>query len=373
MMKRKLGWMLLGVTSLACSGRYEVGGMDATAGNQGAAGGTASGGASTGPTAGSGTMQPGDGGATDDTPSGIERDCLTASAPKPITGPFAAPAVVWHRVAMLTGGPDATPPELPEETTYEWAASLVPLAIANAHVELGTAPGVEIFLRQWLRLAPEAAFDVDWSVLVSVPKPALEILLWTTPKPNRTGIFTEPGWLAQYSLISTRGASIERSLFNIVAPAPPAGVSNPEPDPTLSDRASLERSLASPVCASCHQLIDPSGFALGHFAADGSYRELDHGPIDAKGQRYANGGNGMVAFDGIADFGQKYANTCEATLGFSDAFLRAALIINEAPETAQENLFEANHARVQQAFVNGGRSYDALVTAYIQSPAGLRP
>jgi hypothetical protein len=314
-------------------------------------------------------MQPGEGGAGDGTPGGIEPDCLTAKAPKPVTGPFAAPAVVWQRVARLTGGPDATPPELPDETTYEWAAGLVPFAIANAHIELGTAPGVDTFLRQWLRLAPETSLAADWSVLVSVPKPALEVLLWTTPKPNRTGIFSEQGWLAQYSTISARGTCIERSLFGVEAPEPPAGISNPEPDPTVSDRQWLERSVANPVCAACHHIIDATGFALGHFAADGSYRELDNGPIDTTGARYT----GTVSFDGIADFGQKYADSCEATLGFSDAFLQAALIINTAPDSARGDLFQANRARVQQAFINGGRSYHALVTAYIQSPAGLRP
>jgi hypothetical protein len=34
---------------------------------------------------------------------------------------------------------------------------------------------------------------------------------------------------------------------------------------------------------------------------------------------------------------------------------------------------DANAQRMRQAFLNGGRSYEALVKAYIQSPAGLYP
>ncbi len=376
MKTRKLGWMLLGVASLACSGRYNVGGMDATGGvggNRGAAGGAAPGGASPS-AAGVPVVGPG-GDAGNGTPGGIAPDCLEAIAPEPLSGPFAEPAVVWRRVAMLTGGDSLAPPQLPAETSYEWAAGLVPMAIANAHLKLGTAPGVETFLRQWLRLAPDAPFVTNWGALVPVPTPVLQTLLSTTAKPNRTGIFTEPSWLAKNTNISTRGVSIERSLFGTETPPAPLGrVPNPEPNPNLTDRQALETEITSPTCSSCHRLMDPSGFALGHFAADGSYRRLDHDqPIDPSGSRFSRRGDSSIEFDGIADFGQKFANTCEATLGFSDAFLSAVLVINQAPAFAQDDLFRGSQARVQQAFINGGRTYHALVTGYIQSPAGLRP
>lgn len=370
---RKLGWMLWGLTSLACSGRYDVGDMNATAGVGGsqAAGGTSSVGAATN-TAGAPVVNPGQAGSSTSDP--IAPNCLSATAPEPLSGPFAAPAVVWHRVAMLTGGEDATPPELPDETTYEWAAALVPLALANAHLELGTAPGVDTFLRQWLRLEPDATFDTNWGALVPVPTPVLQTLLFTTNKPNRTGIFTEPSWLAKNPNISMRGVGIEHSLFGVEIPTPPAGVENPPPDPDLTDRQALQLAISNPACAACHALMDPSGFALGHFAADGSYRTLDHGqPIDATGMRSTNLSGSMIRFDGIADFGQKFANSCDATLGFSNAFLRAAMVINKTPDFAQEDLFQSSQERVQRAFIDGGRTYHALIMAYIQSPAGLRP
>ena len=372
MMMHRLGWVLLGAASLACSGRYyDVGSMDAAGGvggRRGAAGGAAPGGAST---AGSGALQAGEGDAGPSTPAGVTDPlCLTASEPPPLTGPFAEPEVVWERVARLTWGAAApSPSNLPATTSYEWAGGLTLAAIIGAHTTIGDAPGIDAFLRQWLDLDPAAPFAVRWGAWVPVPsKPALGALLMTAGDAQRVGIFSEQSWLAKYDGISKRGESIERALFGFVIPPPPQGVVKSLADSALSDRVALERAVADPACAGCHSLMDPSGFALGHFAADGSYRELDHGEtIDSRGSHSG------IDFDGIADFGEKFADTCEATLGFSDAFLRAALVINGAPQARQEDLWQQSHVRVQQAFVSGGRSYIALVTAYIQSPAGLMP
>lgn len=52
---------------------------------------------------------------------------------------------------------------------------------------------------------------------------------------------------------------------------------------TLRDRMSAHR--ANPVCASCHNMIDPAGFALENFDAIGRWRVVDesYNPIDASG------------------------------------------------------------------------------------------
>jgi hypothetical protein len=78
-----------------------------------------------------------------------------------------------------------------------------------------------------------------------------------------------------------------------VSPAPP-----PDDVPALNDeerpekprsvRESLEAHRASPVCASCHRVLDPIGFALENFDAVGAWRVRDGGTlgdeIDASGQ-----------------------------------------------------------------------------------------
>jgi len=84
-------------------------------------------------------------------------------------------------------------------------------------------------------------------------------------------------------------------LENIVgvSPAPP-----PDDVPALSDeehpnkprsgREVLEQHRASAVCASCHRVLDPIGFALENYDAVGAWRTRDGGtlgePIDATGQ-----------------------------------------------------------------------------------------
>ena len=47
----------------------------------------------------------------------------------------------------------------------------------------------------------------------------------------------------------------------------------------------MEGHRANPVCASCHKLMDPIGFALENFDAVGAWRTRDaDAPIDASGQ-----------------------------------------------------------------------------------------
>jgi cytochrome c553 len=55
-------------------------------------------------------------------------------------------------------------------------------------------------------------------------------------------------------------------------------------DSTLSVRERLAQHRANEACASCHNLMDPVGFALENFDAVGRWRTLDEGrPIDASG------------------------------------------------------------------------------------------
>jgi hypothetical protein len=66
---------------------------------------------------------------------------------------------------------------------------------------------------------------------------------------------------------------------------------------TMRERMAAHR--ASPVCASCHAMIDPLGFALENFNPVGQYRTVDENftPIDASGV-LPDGSK----FDGLAAF-----------------------------------------------------------------------
>jgi len=77
-----------------------------------------------------------------------------------------------------------------------------------------------------------------------------------------------------------RGAWILENLLSAPVPAPPPGVeTNLDGDGstvlTSSIRERLEAHRQDPVCASCHAVIDPVGFALENFDLVGEWREYD--------------------------------------------------------------------------------------------------
>jgi hypothetical protein len=100
--------------------------------------------------------------------------------------------------------------------------------------------------------------------------------------PNRFGLFGHGSLLALTSAASRtspiiRGKFIVTEFWNDPPPPPPATVpaleeSAPKDRPSTV-REQLERHRADPACAACHNNIDPIGFALENFDADGTWRE----------------------------------------------------------------------------------------------------
>jgi hypothetical protein len=84
-----------------------------------------------------------------------------------------------------------------------------------------------------------------------------------------------------------RGNWVLTKLLCAPPPPPPPNVP-PAPEGTATGttmRARFEAHRADPVCASCHQVMDPIGFALEHYDAIGRYRTSDNGaPVDARGE-----------------------------------------------------------------------------------------
>jgi hypothetical protein len=84
-----------------------------------------------------------------------------------------------------------------------------------------------------------------------------------------------------------RGAWIVENLLGAEVPPPPPGVEadlsgarSPAEAKTLRQRMEAHRT--DPVCAACHRLIDPFGFALENFDLVGRWRTTEAGePIDA--------------------------------------------------------------------------------------------
>jgi mono/diheme cytochrome c family protein len=114
--------------------------------------------------------------------------------------------------------------------------------------------------------------------------------------PNRRGLLGQ-GSVLSLTSVATRTSPVYRGKFVLATflntPPPP-----PLPNvPALEEaakgaktapktvRETLELHRSSPVCASCHRIIDPPGFALENFNSIGQWREkTENGaPIDAAG------------------------------------------------------------------------------------------
>ena len=102
-----------------------------------------------------------------------------------------------------------------------------------------------------------------------------------------------------------RGKWILDNILGTPPPDPPPNIpalddqTTQAKRPTLRERMSAHR--ANPVCASCHNVIDPAGFALENFDAIGRWREVDtsFNAIDASGA-LPDG----TPFDGVVELRQ---------------------------------------------------------------------
>jgi mono/diheme cytochrome c family protein len=110
---------------------------------------------------------------------------------------------------------------------------------------------------------------------------------------NRGGMLTHASILALASN-ATRSSPVKRGKFvleqllNTPPPPPPPELTIPELEEQKQLKGTLRQQMeqhrANAVCASCHQRMDPIGFAFENFDAIGAWREKDAGgAIDASG------------------------------------------------------------------------------------------
>jgi len=113
---------------------------------------------------------------------------------------------------------------------------------------------------------------------------------------NRRGILGHAGILTLTSISNrtspvARGKYVLEVLLNTTPPVPPPNVpplkTAAENAAPRSVRESMEAHRAQEPCHSCHQIMDPIGFALENFDATGAWRVKDNGfPIDPSGRLF---------------------------------------------------------------------------------------
>jgi len=186
---------------------------------------------------------------------------------------------------------------------------------------------------------------------------------------DRGGILTQASVLTATSYPTrtsptVRGKWILSNILNTPPPDPPANVPALASDTGESKATSIRERLnlhrANPVCASCHNEMDPLGFALEHYDAIGAWRTTADGlPVDASG-KFPDG----TEFSG--------ANELEALLMKKSGMFVDCLSEKLLTYGLGRGLTAADTAtlrRIQQVVQTNGYRFSSLVDGIVDSPA----
>lgn len=166
-----------------------------------------------------------------------------------------------------------------------------------------------------------------------LPGGSSEFELTQMPNEGRHGILTHPALMAlqarpDASFPISRGLFLQEDvLCHEIPPALPNVGMLPDPQPgAVTSRQRLEAHVRSPVCAACHDQIDPPGFALEAYDQVGRYRTTDHGePIDTSASMLS-----CTDVDGPFHSGEellsRISNSADAKRCFAKHYLSYALL-----------------------------------------------
>jgi hypothetical protein len=202
--------------------------------------------------------------------------------------------------------------------------------------------------------------------LAGVSGDALQLVA-TDPK-RYAGLLTQSAFLAQASFVRTsnpalRGFAIAEGLLCNDVPAEPASVppvDTPIVEGPQTTRQRFAAHSTNPVCASCHSMMDPIGFALEHIDETGRYRETEMGlPIDTSG--YISMPI-MASFDGPVELAQALAQSASVKQCFVRQWERFAY------GRAETDANKCSESFLRQRFLEGGDgSLKELLVALTQT------
>jgi hypothetical protein len=188
------------------------------------------------------------------------------------------------------------------------------------------------------------------------------------PTPHRGGVIASGAMLVSTSTTKRsspvlRGAWILDVIFNQPPPAPPADVAalvtNEENvDVHFNVREELERHREDPACASCHDRMDPLGFAFEKYNAVGQWQKIyENGDaIDTRGNLKED------IFDGSSQFKAVMSRHKE---DFVKAFVEHTMKYALGHQLHYSDELEIR--RVTEAVLNEGSRFDSVIKNVVLS------
>jgi len=152
-----------------------------------------------------------------------------------------------------------------------------------------------------------------------LPAPAApEVLTRVALDPTRAaGFLTQGAFLAAHSSSNTtspvrRGKFVRERLLCGKVPPPPPGLDTdpPVPTPGSTTRERYEQHSTDPVCAACHDMMDPIGLGFEHYDAIGRWRDLEGGrEIDATIELIGVDDQTNGTVDGVVELAHRLADS----------------------------------------------------------------
>ena len=215
--------------------------------------------------------------------------------------------------------------------------------------------------------------DIDLADFYGYPLPSQPGFQPIAVNPaHAAGLFSQGAFLATHAKADQtspvlRGKFVRARLFCDPPGPPPSNIviTPPVVDPRKSTRERFQEHTADAFCASCHQLMDPIGFAFEHYDATGRWRDIDAGmPVDATGMLTETDVDGAI--DGVQQLTAKLlkspqVKSCVATQWFRWAFGRT----EQTPDDV------CTIGQLAHALDAAGGDLRSLVRATVKSPTFL--
>jgi len=191
---------------------------------------------------------------------------------------------------------------------------------------------------------------------------------------SRRGLVLQGAWLTAMSASNrsspvNRGRWILEQLLCITIPPPPPDIP-PLMPPAEGEtaREMLAQHREDPVCAGCHDLIDPAGLGMEEYDGIGAWRALENGlPVDASGA-LPSAVPGGQPFDGAAGLAALIADDPRFTECLTDKLFTYALGRQKA---YGDTPFRAD---IHEQMAGDDGSLDQLIELIALSPAfRMRP